>query len=125
MTGTVLTKGVWIEDKKMVPVCNASSLTFSDGKGFVKTWELSTREGVNNRSNSSRHFSEYGFKERTGKDANSGISKAIGCLNFSDEVETRFLLASFNNCSGSETPGFKGDEGFPRVPILFEATVTS
>ena len=113
MTGTVFTKGVWIEDKEVVPICNASSLTFSDSKGFVKTWKLSTREGVNNRSNSSHPFFEYGFKEGTGKDAYSGISKAAGCLNFYDEVETRFLLASFNNFSGSEIPGFKGDEGFP------------
>ena len=121
----VLTKGIWVENKEGAPICNASSLTFSDSKGFVKTWKLSICEGVNNRSNSSRPFSECGFKEGTRKDADSGISKAAGCLNFSDEVETRFLLVSLNNYSGSATPGFKGDEGFPRVPIFFEATVTS
>ena len=87
-------------------------------------WKLSTWEGVNNRSNSSLPFSECGLKEGTGIDEHSRISKAAGYLNFYDEVEIKFLLASFNNCSGSETPGFKGDEGFPRVPIFFEATVT-
>ena len=84
---------------------------------------MSIWEGVNDKSNSSLPFSECGLKEGTGKDVYSGISKAVGCLNFSDEIEIRFLLASFNNCSGSETPGFKGDEVFPQVPIFFEATV--
>ena len=64
------------------------------------------------------------FSEGTWIDEDSRISKAVGYLNFSDEVEIKFLLASFNNCSGSETPGFKGDEGFPQVPIFFKATVT-
>ena len=119
----VLTKGIWDENKEEAPICNVSSLTFSDKKGFVKIEKLSIWEGVNNRSNSSLPFSECGLREGTGIDEDSGISKAAGCLNFSDEVEIKFLLASFNNCSGSETPRFKGDEGFPRVPIFFEATV--
>ena len=120
----VLTKGIWVENKEEAHVFNASSLTFSDNKGFVKTRKLSIWEGVNNRSNSSLPFSECGSKEGTGIDEDSGISKAVCYLNFSDEVEINLLLASFNNCSGSGTPGFKGDEGFPRVPIFFEATVT-
>ena len=120
----VLTKGIWAANKEEAHVCNASSLTFFDNKGFVKIRKLSTWEGVNNRSNSSLPFSECGSKEGTGIDEDLGISKAAGYLNFYDEVEIKFLLASFNNCSGSETPGFKGDEGFPRVPIFFEATVT-
>ena len=99
-------------------------MTFYDSKGFVKMRKLSIWEGVNNRSNSSLPFSECGLKEGTGIDEDSGISKAAGCLNFSDEVEIKFLLASFNNCSGSDTPRFKGDEWFPWVPIFFEATVT-
>ena len=85
---------------------------------------MSIWEGVNNKSNSSLPFSECGLKEGTGIDEDSRISKATGCLNFPDEVEIKFLLASFSNYSGSETPGFKGDEGFPRVPIFFEATIT-
>ena len=120
----VLTKGIWVENKEEAPVCNASNLTFSESKGFVKTWKLSTWEGVNNRSSSSLPFSECGLKEGTRIYEDSGISKATDYLNFSDEVEIKFLLASFNNCSGSETPGFKGDEGFPRVPIFFESIVT-
>ena len=120
----MLTKGVCAETKEEVFVYNASSLTFSNSTGFVKTWKLSIWEGVNNRSNSSLHFFECGFKEGIGVGKYSGISKFVGCLNFSDEVEIKFLLGSFNNCSGSETPEFKGDEGFPQVPIFFEATVT-
>ena len=120
----VLTKGIWVENKEEAPICNDSSLTFFDSKGFVKTSKLSIWEGVNNRSNSSLPFSECGSKEGTRIDEYSGISKAASCLSFSDEVEIKFLLASFNNCSGSETPGFKGDEGFPQVPIFFKATVT-
>ena len=120
----VLTKGIWAANKEESSVCNASSLTFSDSKGFVKIRKLSIWEGVNNRSNSSLPFSECGLKEGTGINEDSGISKPAGYLNFSNEVEIKYLLASFNNCSGSETLGFKGDEGFPRVPIFFEATVT-
>ena len=119
----VLTKGIWAANKEEPPVCNVSSLTFSDSKGFVKIRKLSIWEGVNTKSNSFLPFFECGLKEGTGIDEDSGISKAAGYLNFSDEVEINFLLASFNNCLGSETPGFKGDEGFPRVPIFFEATV--
>ena len=85
---------------------------------------MSIWEGVNNIYNSSFPFSECGSKEGIGKNEDSGISKAEGCLNFSVKVELNLCLASFNICSGSETPGFKGDEGFPRDHILFEATVT-
>ena len=119
-TGTVLSKWEWIEG-----FFNASSLTCSGIKGFVKTRILSTFKGVNNKSNSSRPFSDCGFREGLGKNADSGISKVSGSLNLSDEVETRFLLVSLNNSSGFETPGFSGDEGFPRVPIFLEATVTA
>ena len=86
---------------------------------------MSICEGINRRSNYSFPFSEYGSKGGTGINKDSGISKAEGYLNFSDEVEINLFLASFNNCLGSRTPGFKGDEGFPRVPIFFEATVTA
>ena len=120
----VLTKGMWVENKEEAPVYNASSLTSSDNKGFVKTSKLSICEGVNSISNSSFPFSEYGSKEGTWIDEYSRISNAEGYLNFSDEVEINLLLASFNNYSGFETLGFKGDEGFPRVPIFSEATVT-
>ena len=64
------------------------------------------------------------IKRRKGKNEDWGISKAEGCLKFSNEVELNLCLASFNICLGSETLGFKGDDRFPRVPILFEATVT-
>ena len=100
-------------------------MTCSGIKGFVKTCNFSSFKGVDNKSDSSLPFSDYGFIEGVGKDVASGISKVSGNLNFSDEAETKFLLVSLNNCSGSETPGFKGDEGFPRVPIFFEATVTA
>ena len=89
----------------------------------MKTWKLSIWEGVNSRSNSSFPFSECGSKEGTGKNEDSGISKVEGCLNFADEVEINLCLASFNIFSGYETPGFRGNEGFPRVPICFEATI--
>ena len=100
-------------------------MTCSGIKGFVKTCNFSNFKGVNNKSDSSLPFPDYGFIEGVGKDVASGISKVSGILNFSDEVETRFLLVSLNNPSGSETPGFKGDEGFPRVPIFLESTVTA
>ena len=119
-TGTVLSKWEWIEG-----VFNASRLSCFGIKGFVKTRRLSTFKGVNNKSNSSRPFCDCGFREGIGKDGASGISKVSGNLNFFDEVETRFLLVSLNNSSGSETLGFRGVEGFPRVPIFFEATITS
>ena len=114
---------MWDERKEEAPVCNASSLTSSDNKGFVNTWKLYTWEGVNRRSNSSFPFLECGSKQGTGKSEDSGISKAEGCLNFYDEVELNLHLASFNIYSRSETPRFKGDEGYPRGPIRFEATV--
>ena len=95
----VLTKGIWVENKEEALVCNASSLTFSDSKGFVKTRKLSIWEGVNNRSNSSLPFSECWSKEGTRIDEDSRISKDAGGLNFFYEVEIKFLLASSNNCS--------------------------
>ena len=85
---------------------------------------MSIWEGVNKRSNSSFPFSECGSKEGIGKNEESRISKVEGCLNFPDEVELNRRLASFNICSGFVTPRFRGDEGFPWVPIYFEATVT-
>ena len=78
---------------------------------------------VDNKSNSSRSFFYCGFREGLEKDADSGISKVSGSLNLSDEVATRFLLVSLNNSSESETPGFRRDEIFPRVPTFLEATV--
>ena len=39
------------------------------------------------------------------------------------DVELILFLYSLNDLSGSETTGWKGDKGFPLVPILFEATV--
>ena len=78
----VLKKGMWVQNKEESPICNASSLTFSDSKGFVKIWKLSIWEGVNHRSNSSLPFSECGLKEGNGIDKDSGISKSAGYLNF-------------------------------------------
>ena len=46
------------------------------------------------------------------------------CWGLLDDEKSSFLLASLKILSGSETSECKGDEGFPRVPIHLEATVT-
>ena len=46
------------------------------------------------------------------------------CWGLLDDGKLGFLLASLKILSGSETPKCRGDEGFPRVPIRLEATVT-
>ena len=39
------------------------------------------------------------------------------------DVELILCLYSLNDLSGSETTGWKGDKGFPLVPILLESTL--
>ena len=46
------------------------------------------------------------------------------CWGLLDDGKSSFLLASLKTLSRSETPKCRGDEGFPRVPIRLEATVT-
>ena len=46
------------------------------------------------------------------------------CWGLLDDGKYSFLLASLKILSGLETPECRGDEGFPRVPIRIEATVT-
>ena len=41
-----------------------------------------------------------------------------------DDEKSSFPLASLKILSGLETPECRGDEGFSRVPIYLEATVT-
>ena len=44
-------------------------------------------------------------------------------LNLPEKEELDFFLSSLKICSRSDTPGWKGDVGFPLVPVVLEATV--
>ena len=46
------------------------------------------------------------------------------CWGLLDDGKSSFLWSSLKILSGSETPECRRDEGFPRVPIHLESTIT-
>ena len=64
------------------------------------------------------------MEEEKGWSNSPGISESEEYWWTPTNVKLSFCIASLKNISGSETVGYKGDEGFPLVPILSKATIT-